>query len=266
MIHLKNIEEIELIRQSSLLVSKTLGMLAKEIKPGINTIYLNNLAEEFIRDHNGIPAFLGLYGFSHTICASPNEQIVHGIPNKIPLCDGDILSIDCGVLLNNYYGDQAYTFEVGIVDFHIKKLLEITKKSLYLGISECKKGNYIGDISFAIQNYIEKNGYSVVKELVGHGLGKKLHEDPQVPNYGEKGEGEKLNNGLVLSIEPMVNKGTDLVIFHKDGWTVTTADYQPSAHFEHNVVIINKNPHLLSTFKYIYEVLGINSNEELIFN
>lgn len=259
---LKNIQEIELIKKSSLLVSKTLGMLAKEIKPGINPLYLDNIAEHFIRDHGGVPAFLGLYNFPNTLCISPNEQVVHGIPNKNPLKDGDIVSIDCGVLMNGYYGDQAYTFEVGNINIEIKKLLEITKNSLYLGIKECKIGNSIGDIGYAIQNYIEKYNYSVVKELVGHGIGKMIHEEPQVPNYGKKGKGQKILEGMVLSIEPMINKGTDEVIHHKDGWTITTLDSNPSSHYEHNIAVINGKPSLLSTFKYIYESLGISSKEE----
>lgn len=259
---IKKIEEIELIKKSALLVSKTLGILAKEIKPGINTLYLDKIAEEFIRDNRAIPAFLGLYNFPNTLCVSPNAQVVHGIPNKKPLEEGDIISIDCGVLMNGYYGDQAYTFEVGNVNSEIKNLLEVTKKSLYLGIKECKIGNRIGNIGFAIQNYVEKNGYNVVKELVGHGIGKVMHEDPQIPNYGEKGKGKKIVEGMVLSIEPMVNQGTDKIIHHKDGWTITTLDSNISSHYEHNIAIINGLPSLLSTFKYIYKSLGISSIEE----
>lgn len=259
---IKTIEEINLIKKSALLVSKTLGILAKEIKPGINTLYLDNIAEEFIRDHGAIPAFLGLYDFPNTLCVSPNEHIIHGIPNKIPLKEGDIISIDCGVLMNGYYGDQAYTFEVGNVDIQIKKLLEITKNSLYLGIKECKIGNNIGNIGFAIQNYVEKYGYSIVKEFVGHGLGKKMHEEPQIPNYGKKGKGQKIFEGMVLAIEPMVNQGTDEIIYNKDGWTISTLDSNPSSHYEHNIAIINGKASLLSTYKYIYKSLGIISKEE----
>lgn len=262
---IKKTEEIELIKKSSLLVSKTLGILAKEIQPGINTLYLDNIAEQFIRDNGGIPAFLGLYNFPNTLCVSPNEQVVHGIPNKIPLKEGDIISIDCGVLMNGYYGDQAYTFEVGDVNIEIKKLLKVTKKALYLGIKECKIGNHIGNIGFAIQNYVEKHGYSVVRELVGHGLGKMIHEDPQVPNYGKKGQGQKIFEGMVLAIEPMVNKGSNKIIQHKDGWTITTLDSSISSHYEHNIAIINGTPSLLSTFKYIYKSLGIFSTEENLY-
>lgn len=265
MIHLKTEEEIELIRKSALLVSKTLGMLASEIKPGITTLYLDKLAEEFIRDHKAIPGFLGLYDFPNTLCVSPNAQVVHGIPNDTPLENGDILSVDCGVLKNNFYGDHAYTFEVGEVSAEIKKLLQITKESLYLGIAEFKVGNRVGDVGFAIQNYCEKHGYGIVRELVGHGLGKKMHEDPEMPNYGRRGRGKKFVNGMVVAIEPMVNLGTHRINQLKDGWTILTRDNKPSAHFEHDVALINGKPELLSTFKYIYEALGINSNEEAPF-
>lgn len=259
---IKNLEEISLIKESSQLVSKMLGMLALEIFPGRDTLYLDKLAEEFIRDHGGIPAFVGLYDFPNTICVSTNEQIVHGIPNHKPLYEGDIISIDCGVLINGYYGDVAYTFKVGNVDTTTKKLLEVTKRSLYIGMASCKKGNHIGDIGNKIQNYVEEKGYGVVRELMGHGLGKKIHEDPLIPNYGRKGLGTELVEGMVLSIEPMINNLTHRVKFHKDGWTVTTLDKQLSAHFEHNIAIINERTVLLSTFQYIYDSLGIKSKEE----
>lgn len=262
---LKNKEEIELMYHSAQLVSKTLGMLAKEIKPGVNTLYLDKLAHDFIKDHGGEPAFLGYGGFPNSLCTSPNEQVVHGIPNKDPLKDGDIISVDCGVILNGFVGDHAYTFEVGEVAEDVKNLLKITKESLYKGIEEMKAGNRIGDIGYAIQTYCEKEGYGVVKELVGHGLGREMHEDPQVPNYGRRGTGKVLKEGLVLAIEPMINMGTDKVKFHSDGWTVTTRDNMPSAHFEHDVAIIDKKPVLLSTFKYVYEALGIESDEEQAF-
>lgn len=262
---LKNKEEIELMYHSAQLVSKTLGMLAKEIKPGINTLYLDKLAHDFIKDHGGEPAFLGYGGFPNSLCTSPNEQVVHGIPNKDPLKDGDIISVDCGVILNGFVGDHAYTFEVGEVAEDVKNLLKITKESLYKGIEKMKAGNRIGDIGYAIQTYCEKEGYGVVKELVGHGLGREMHEDPQVPNYGRRGTGKVLKEGLVLAIEPMINMGTDKVKFHSDGWTVTTRDNMPSAHFEHDVAIIDKKPVLLSTFNYIYEALGIKSDEEQAF-
>ena len=202
---IKTNEEIELIKDSALLVSKTLGMLAKEIKPGINTLHLDSLAEEFIRDHDALPGFLGLYDFPNTLCVSPNSQVVHGIPNKDEIKDGEILSIDCGVLKNGYYGDHAYTFEVGEVSKEVKQLLDVTKECLNIAITQTKSGNRIGDIGFSVQQHAEQNGYGVVRELVGHGLGRGLHEKPEVPNYGKKGRGHKMKPGLVLAIEPMIN-------------------------------------------------------------
>ncbi|MBT6170755.1 MAG: type I methionyl aminopeptidase [Flavobacteriaceae bacterium] len=259
---IKSSEEIELIRESALLVSKTLGMLAKEIKPGINTLYLDSLAESFIRDHNAEPGFLGLYDFPNTLCISPNSQVVHGIPNKDEIKDGDILSIDCGVLKNGYYGDHAYTFEVGEVKKEIKRLLKTAKESLYLGVKEFKQDNRVGDVGYVIQKHNESNGYGVVKELVGHGLGKSMHEKPEMPNYGRRGTGKKFKNGMVVAIEPMINMGTARINQLNDGWTILTADNLPSVHFEHNVAIINEKPNLLSTFDYIYDSLGIKSIEE----
>lgn len=265
MIKLKNLDELRLMRQSAQLVSKTLGLMAKEIKEGITTNYLDKIADEFIRDHGGIPAFLGLYGFPKSLCISPNEQVVHGIPNDKPLESGDILSVDCGVLLNGFCGDHAYSFQVGEVSDEVKKLLAVTKESLYKGIAQCVRGKRVGDISYAIQQHCEAHGYGVVRELVGHGLGREMHEDPQVPNHGKKGSGKVLKDGIALAVEPMINLGTHEVIFHKDGWTVTSKDASPSAHYEHNVCIISGKPVLLSTFKYIYEVLGIVSDEEAPF-
>ncbi len=265
MIKIKTLAEIELMRESALLVSKTLGMIASEVKPGVTTLYLDKLAEEFIRDHNGIPGFLGLYDFPNTLCMSPNAQVVHGIPNDTPLKEGDIISVDCGVLMHGFYGDHAYTFEVGEVDAATKKLLQVTKESLYEGIRQFKTGNRVGDVGFAIQDYCEKHGYGIVRELVGHGLGKKMHEDPEMPNYGRKGRGKKFKEGMVVAIEPMVNLGTHKINQLSDGWTILTADRKPSAHFEHDVAIVNGKPELLSTFKYIYDALGITSNEEDAF-
>ena len=259
---LKNSYEIDLIKKSAQIVSKTLGMLANEIKPGISSLKLDKLAETFIRDHGAEPGFLGLYDFPNTLCVSPNSQVVHGIPNKEPIKNGDILSIDCGVLYNGFYGDHAYTFEVGDVKPEVKKLLKISKESLYKGISEFKIGNTIGDIGFAIQKYNEKEGYGIVRELVGHGLGKKMHEGPEVPNYGIKGKGKKILEGMVIAIEPMINMGTQKIKQLNDGWTILTSDGMPSAHFEHNIGIIEGKPKLLSTLKYVYEALGISSNEE----
>lgn len=262
MIHTKSSEEIELMRESALIVSKTLGMLASEIKPGVTGLYLDELAETFIRDHDAEPGFLGMYDFPNTLNLSPNSQVVHGIPNKEPLKDGDILSVDCGALKNGFYGDHAYTFEVGEVVPETKKLLKITKESLYVGIRQFKLGNRVGDVAYAIQHYCEAQGYGIVRELVGHGLGKKLHEAPEMPNYGKRGRGKKFVEGMVVAIEPMINMGTRRIRQLKDGWTILTADGKPSAHFEHNVALVNGKPELLSTFQYIYEALGIVSDEE----
>ena len=262
---IKTSEEIELIHESAQLVSKTLGMLASEIKPGINTLYLDNLAESFIRDHKGVPGFLGLYDFPNTLCISPNSQVVHGIPNKEIIKEGEILSIDCGVLKNGYYGDHAFTFTVGEVDKEILQLLETTKQSLYVGIEQFKVGNRVGDVGYAIQNYNESKGYGVVRELVGHGLGKEMHEKPEMPNYGKRGSGKKFKEGMVVAIEPMINMGTPNINQLNDGWTILTRDNKPSAHFEHNIAIVNGKPKLLSTFDYIYDSLGIKSDEEIPF-
>ena len=259
---LKSFEEIELMRESAQLVSKTLGLLAKEIKPGITTLYLDKIAEEFIRDNDAEPGFLGMYDFPNTLCVSPNYEVVHGIPNKKPLQDGNIISIDCGVLKNGFYGDHAYTFKIGEVTNEIQKLLDTALESLYLGIREFKEGNRVGDISYAIQNHNESNGYGVVRELVGHGLGKDLHESPEIPNFGKKGNGKKFVNGMVIAIEPMINMGTEKVNFLSDGWTVETADKLPSVHFEHDVAMIGGKPLLLSTFDFIYDALEIKSSEE----
>ena len=265
MIITKTREEIELMRESALIVSKTLGMIAKEIKPGVTTNQLDKMAEAFIRDHGAEPGFLGLYGCPSTLLTSVNEAVVHGLPTDVPLQEGDIVSVDCGALKNEYYGDHAYTFEIGDVNPETKKLLQITKESLYAGIREFKNGNRVGDVGFAIQNYCEKEGYGVVRELVGHGLGKKMHEDPEMPNYGKRGRGKKFVEGMVVAIEPMINAGTHRVKQLKDGWTIVTRDGKPSAHFEHDVALIDGKPEILSTFGYIYEALGITSDEEKEF-
>jgi len=262
MVKLKTPEEIELMRESALVVSKTLGMLAAEIKPGVTALSLDKMAEDFIRSEGAEPGFLGMYGFPNTLNMSPNAQVVHGIPNKEPLKEGDIISVDCGALKNGYYGDHAYTFEVGEVEAETKKLLKVTKESLYIGIREFRVGNRVGDVAFAIQNYCENHGYGVVRELVGHGLGKKLHEGPEMPNYGKRGRGKKFAEGMVVAIEPMINMGTRRIKQLRDGWTILTADGKPSAHFEHNVAIVDGKPELLSTYQYIYEALGISSDEE----
>ena len=258
----KSAEEIELMRESAQIVSKTLGMLAKETKAGVNTKHLDKLAEEFIRDQGAEPGFLGLYGCPSTLLTSVNQAVVHGLPTDKFLEDGDIVAIDCGAKKNGFYGDHAYTFEIGEVAPETKKLLQITKESLYVGIREFKKGNRVGDVGFAIQKYTENHGYGVVRELVGHGLGAKMHEDPEMPNYGKRGRGKKFIEGMVVAIEPMINLGTKNIRQLKDGWTIVTADGKPSAHFEHDVALIDGKPQLLSTFDYIYEALGIESDEE----
>lgn len=262
---LKSLEEIELIRESALIVSKTLGILASEIKPGVTTLELDRIAETHIRDLGAVPGFLGLYDFPNTLCMSPNAQVVHGIPNDTPLEEGDILSIDCGALKNGFYGDHAYTFAVGNIDPKISKLLDVTKASLYEGIKCFEAGKRLGDMGYAIQKHCEKEGYGVVRELVGHGLGKEMHEGPEVPNYGRRGTGKKFLNGMVLAIEPMINMGTHRIKQLNDGWTILTADGNPSAHFEHNVALVDGKPELLSTFQYIYDALGIVSEEETPF-
>ena len=256
MIFYKTTEEIEIIRQSSLLVGKTLAELAKLIEPGITTLQLDKIAEEFIRDHSAEPGFKGYQGYPNTLCTSINEAVVHGIPNDKPLESGDIVSIDCGVLKNDFYGDSAYTFEVGDVSPEIKNLLTVTKTCLNKAIEEATTGKRLGDIGFAVQEHAETNGYGVVRELVGHGLGRGLHEKPEVPNYGKRGKGIKLKKGLVLAIEPMINLGRKEVNQLSDGWTIVTADKKPSAHFEHNIAIDKGKADVLSTFKYIEEVLN----------
>ena len=261
----KTAEEIERIRESALIVSKTLGMLAGEIKPGVTSLKLDALAETFIRDHGAEPGFLGLYDFPNTLCVSPNAQVVHGIPNETPLEEGDILSVDCGALKDGFYGDHAYTFAVGQIDPAVAKLLQVTKESLYVGIAQFKANNRVGDVGYAIQNYTEAAGYGVVRELVGHGLGAEMHEAPEMPNYGRRGRGKQFKEGLVVAIEPMINQGTRRIKQLKDGWTILTADGKAIAHFEHDVAIVNGQPELLSTFDYIYESLGIQSDEEIPF-
>ena len=253
MIYYKTDEEIDLIRNSSLLVAKTHAEIAGLIKPGITTLALDKIAEEFIRDNGGIPAFKGYGGFPNTLCMSPNNQVVHGIPNDRVLEHGEILSVDCGVVMNGYFGDSAFTYKVGEVDDKTKQLLKVTKESLYKGIEMAVSGNRIGDIGYAVQNHAESFGYGVVRELVGHGLGKNLHESPEVPNYGEKGKGIELKEGLVIAIEPMINMGTRKILQHNDGWTITTIDNKPSAHFEHTVVVRQGKAEVLSSFKEIEE-------------
>jgi methionyl aminopeptidase len=256
MIYYKTIEEIERIRESSLLVARTLAEVAKRIGPGVTSLELDKLAEEFIRDHGAIPAFKGYNGFPASLCVSPNSEVVHGIPNNKPFKEGDIVSVDCGVLKNEYYGDSAYTFPIGDVSDAVRNLLRVTKESLYQGINAAVEGKRLQDISFEIQTYCESHGYSVVRELVGHGIGRKLHEAPEVPNFGKRGSGPKLKQGLVIAIEPMINMGRKNVLHGKDGWTITTQDGLPSAHFEHTIAIGKDKAEILSSFRFIEEALN----------
>lgn len=256
MVIYKTKEEIEIMREAAQIVSRTLGEIAKVLKPGVTPLELDAVAEKYIRSQNAIPGFLGLYDFPNTLCISVNEAVVHGIPNDQPLQEGDIISVDCGAIYKGYYGDHAFTFPVGEISDECKKLLTVTRKSLYLGIEQAKRGNRLGDVGYAIQNYAESFGYGVVKELVGHGLGKTMHEDPQVANYGKKGRGKKIKDGLTIAIEPMINMGTEKISQLDDEWTIVTADGKPSAHFEHDIAVVDGEPDILSTFDYIYEVLG----------
>jgi methionyl aminopeptidase len=254
-IYYKSLDEIELIRESSLLVSKTLAEVAKIIAPGVTTLTLDKLAFEFIKDNGAIPAFLNYGGFPNSLCISPNNQVVHGIPNDYVIKEGDLISVDCGVIKNNFFGDSAYTFSIGEVDAEKQKLTKVTQECLSLAIDKAVVGMRIGDIAFAVQNHAETNGFGVVRELVGHGVGVKLHEKPEVPNYGKRGSGVKLEEGMVIAIEPMINAGVASVKFWSDGWTVTTKDNKPSAHFEHTVAIKKGKADVLSTFSLIEEVL-----------
>ena len=254
-LYYKTKEEIELIRESSLLVGKTLAEVAKVIKPGVTTLSLDKIAYEFINDNNAIPAFLNYSGFPNSLCISVNSHVVHGIPGKYELKDGDIVSVDCGVVKNKFFGDSAYTFAIGEVKPEILNLLKVTKESLYKAIEVAVVGKRLGDIGDAVQSHSESHGYSVVRELVGHGIGQNLHEAPEVPNYGKKGTGLKLQEGLVIAIEPMINLGKKAITQENDGWTIRTADNLPSAHFEHTIAIGKDKADILSSFEYIEEVL-----------
>jgi methionyl aminopeptidase len=264
MIFLKTDDEIELLRQSNLLVGKTLAEVAKLIRPGVTTKELDKVAEEFIRDHGAIPTFKGYpnpYGgpFPGTLCTSVNDQVVHGVPNDIPLKDGDIISVDCGTFLNGFCGASAYTFCVGEVAPEIKELLRVTKEALYLGIQNAVHGKRLGDIGYAIQSHCEAKSYGVVKEFVGHGIGKEMHEDPQVPNYGKRGTGTLLKKGMCLAIEPMITQGNRQIVMEKDGWTIRTKDRKMAAHFEHTIAVGVGKADILSSFEYIEQVLGDKS-------
>ncbi|MCO5251755.1 MAG: type I methionyl aminopeptidase [Candidatus Kapabacteria bacterium] len=251
----KSDAEIDLMQDSARIVSDTLAMLADEIKPGIQTITLDRLAETFIRDHKATPAFIGLYGYPNTLCTSINDEIVHGIPGNKELRDGDIISIDCGAIMHQFYSDQAYTFGIGEISDDKKRLLTVTYECLILGIEQMKSYYKVGDISFAIQQHALRNGYQIVEELVGHGIGKKIHEFPQIPNHGQKGSGTILVTGFVLAIEPMLTHGSSKILKLEDGWTIVTRDGLPSAHFEHNVAIRNGKATVLSDFSKIESIL-----------
>ncbi|WP_158797015.1 type I methionyl aminopeptidase [Pedobacter sp. L105] len=254
-IYYKSPEEIELIRESSLLVSKTLAEVAKIIGPGMTTKQLNTVAETYMKDNGAIPAFLNYNGFPYALCISPNEQVVHGFPSDYVIQEGDLISVDCGVIKNNFFGDSAYTFSIGEISPERQKLVDITQECLVRAIDKAVVGSRIGDVGYAVQSLAEANGFGVVRELVGHGVGVKLHEKPEVPNYGRRGTGMKLEDGMVIAIEPMINAGTANIKFWSDGWTVTSRDNQPSAHFEHTVAIKRGKADVLSTFSFIEEVL-----------
>ena len=256
MIYLKTPEEIELLRKSNVLVGKTLAEVAKAIRIGVTTLELDKIAEDFIRSNGALPGFLGYHGFPNTLCVSVNDQVVHGIPSNYALKDGDIVSVDCGTIIDGFYGDSAYTFCVGNVDPKVKKLLDTTKEALYKGIEQARHGNRIGDIGYAIQQHCQAAGFSVVREMVGHGVGRNMHEDPEVPNYGKRGQGLQLREGMVIAIEPMINMGNKGIVFERDGWTIRTIDRKPSAHFEHTVAIQKGDASILSTFQYVEEVLS----------
>jgi len=260
-IYYKTEEEVELIRASNLMVSKTLGLVGELLKPGISGKKIDAIAESFIRDNGGVPSFKGYGGFPATLCVSVNEAVVHGIPTKDEFKDGDIVSVDCGVYMNGFHGDSAFTFAIGDVNEEIMKLLRVTRESLYIGIEQAIVGNRIGDISFAIQNHTEKKyGYGVVRELVGHGVGRDLHEKPEVPNYGKKGRGTLMKDGLVIAIESMINLGVKNISQLDDGWTILTRDRKPSAHYEHSVVVRKNKADILSDHSFVENSVKNNTN------
>ena len=256
MVYYKTIEDVEIIKQSSDILAYAHGIVASNIKEGVSTIELDSLAYKYIIDKGGVPSFKNFKGFPASLCISVNDEVVHGIPNHYKLKQGDIVSIDCGVFYKGFHSDSAYTYAVGEVSEEVKALLKSTKESLYIGIEMAKAGNRLGDVGHAIQSWVEKKGFSVVRELVGHGIGKSLHESPEVPNYGKRGQGFKLQDNLVLAIEPMVNLGKKNIFQDNDGWTIRTVDKKPSAHFEHTVLINKNTPEILTTFKYIEEALN----------
>ena len=256
MIVLKTNEEIEILHENNLLVSKTLAEVGKLIKPGITTRELDQVAEEFILDHGAVPGFKGYHGYPNTLCTSVNDEVVHGIPSGYELQEGDIISVDCGVIKNGFYGDSAFTFAVGEISPGKRELLRVTRESLEKGVEQAVAGNRVGDIGYAVQTHAEEHGFSVVRELVGHGLGKNLHEAPEVPNFGRRGRGPKLKEGMVICIEPMINMGVKDVYQDRDGWTIHTADRKPSAHFEYAVAVRKNHAEVLTTYDYIEKVLN----------
>ena len=251
MIFFKTQEEIELLRESNRLVGRALGEVSKYIRSGISTLELDKIAEDCIRSNGGVPGFLGYGGFPNTLCISINDEVVHGIPSSRCLKEGDIVSVDCGVVKNGFYGDSAYSFAVVKVSEEVDKLLRVTQECLYKGMEQAISGMRIGDIGYAVQSHAEANGFTVVRELVGHGVGRNLHEEPQVPNFGRRGQGCKLTTGMVIAIEPMINMGKRYVYQLSDGWTIRTRDHMPSAHFEHTVAVGKGSADILSTFEYI---------------
>jgi methionyl aminopeptidase len=263
MVYFKTDQEIAIIKQNGKLLGKTHAEVAKIIKAGVTTAELNRIAEEYIFDHKAHPSFKGYVvsgrKFPGALCISVNDVVVHGLPSNYQLKDGDIVSIDCGVYLNGFHADSAYTYAIGEIKPEVQALLNVTKESLYLAIEKAVEGKRVGDVSFEVQNFCESKGYSIVRELVGHGVGKSLHEDPEVPNYGKRGAGPKLKEGMVIAIEPMVNLGKKYVLHGNDGWTIRTKDGQPSAHFEHTVAIRKGKAEILTTFEYIEEVIGKNN-------
>jgi len=260
MIHFRTEDEIGLIRESSLLVGKTLAEVARQLRPGVTGLQLDKLAEEFIRDNGGEPSFKNYGGYPYCLCFSVNSQVVHGFPTDQEIREGDVVSVDCGVYMNGFHGDSAYTFAVGEIPERVAQLLRVTRESLYKAIEQAVDGKRMGDIGYAVQSHAEASGFSVVRELVGHGLGRNLHEAPEVPNYGKRGNGIALRPGMVLAIEPMINMGKREVKTLRDGWTIVTRDGMPSAHFEHDVVIRKDKAEVLSTFEFIEEALKQNSN------
>ena len=263
MVYFKTDHEIALIKQNGLLLGKTHAEVAKIIKPGVTTNQLNKIAEEYIQDNKALPSFkgyaVGSKKFPGALCISVNSVIVHGLPSEYHLKEGDIISVDCGVYLNGFHADSAYTYAVGEINKETQELLTTTKEALYLGIANAVDGLRVGDIGFEIQHYCESKGYSIVRELVGHGVGRKLHEDPEVPNYGKRGAGPKLKEGMVIAIEPMVNLGKKYIVQGNDGWTISTKDGMPSAHYEHTVAVRKGKAEILTTFEYIEQVLDGNN-------